>query len=90
MEKYLLKTNSIQMSIPFFKIALRNIRKNFVQSFVGIWGLVFGLLCFVPALYWLRYEVSRMIVFIRTRIVFIAYILMINRAERQMIWFQAF
>ena len=58
MEKYLLKTNSIQMSIPFFKIALRNIRKNFVQSFVGIWGLVFGLLCFVPALYWLRYEVS--------------------------------
>lgn len=46
------------MSIPFLKIALRNIRKNFVQSFVGVWGVVLGLLCFVPALYWLMYEVS--------------------------------
>lgn len=49
---------TIQMSIPFLKIALRNMRKNFVQSFVGIWGLVIGLLCFVPSLYWLMYEIS--------------------------------
>ncbi|WP_227472111.1 ABC transporter permease [Parabacteroides bouchesdurhonensis] len=28
------------------------------QSFTGIFGLAFGLACFVPALYWLRYETS--------------------------------
>ena len=28
------------------------------QSLTGIFGLAFGLACFVPALYWLRYETS--------------------------------
>jgi ABC-type transport system, involved in lipoprotein release, permease component len=28
------------------------------QSLIGIFGLAFGLACFVPALYWLRYETS--------------------------------
>lgn len=28
------------------------------QSFIGIVGLVFALACFVPALYWFRYEMS--------------------------------
>lgn len=28
------------------------------QSYIGIFGLAFGLACLVPALYWLRYETS--------------------------------
>ena len=33
-------------------------RKHKTQSLIGIFALVFGLACFVPALYWLRYETS--------------------------------
>ena len=33
-------------------------RKYKTQSLTGIFGLVFGLTCFIPALYWLRYETS--------------------------------
>ena len=33
-------------------------RKYKTQSLTGIFGLAFGLACFVPALYWLRYETS--------------------------------
>jgi len=31
-------------------------RKYKTQSLIGIFGLAFGLACFVPALYWMRYE----------------------------------
>jgi len=40
------------------KLVFRNLRKHKAQSLVGIFGLAFGLACFVPALYWLRYETS--------------------------------
>jgi len=40
------------------KIAFRNMWKYKTQSLTGIFGLAFGLACFVPALYWLRYETS--------------------------------
>jgi putative ABC transport system permease protein len=46
------------MFIHYLKIAFRNMWKYKTQSFVGIFGLAFGLACFVPALYWLRYETS--------------------------------
>ena len=42
----------------YLKIAFRNMRKYKTQSLIGIFGLAFGLACFVPALYWLRYETS--------------------------------
>ncbi|MDR1153719.1 MAG: ABC transporter permease [Bacteroidales bacterium] len=40
------------------KIAFRNLRKHKTQSFTGIFGLAFGIACFIPALYWMRYETS--------------------------------
>ena len=42
----------------YFKITFRNLRKYKTQSFIGIFGLAFGLACFVPAFYWMRYETS--------------------------------
>ena len=42
----------------YLKITFRNIWKYRTQSLTGIFGLAFGLACFVPALYWLRYEMS--------------------------------
>ena len=42
----------------YLKIAFRNMWKYKTQSLTGIFGLAFGLACFVPALYWLRYETS--------------------------------
>ena len=42
----------------YLKIAFRNMWKYRTQSLIGIFGLAFGLACFVPALYWLRYETS--------------------------------
>ncbi|MBP9480206.1 MAG: ABC transporter permease [Parabacteroides sp.] len=42
----------------YFKIAFRNMWKYKTQSLTGIFGLAFGLACFVPALYWMRYETS--------------------------------
>ena len=42
----------------YLKVAFRNMRKYKTQSLIGIFGLAFGLACFVPALYWLRYETS--------------------------------
>ena len=46
------------MFTHYLKIAFRNMWKYKTQSFTGIFGLAFGLACFVPALYWLRYETS--------------------------------
>ena len=46
------------MIIHYLKIAFRNLRKYRTQSLTGIFVLAFGLACFVPALYWLRYETS--------------------------------
>jgi len=45
------------MFTHYFKIAFRNMWKYRTQSLAGIFGLAFGLACFVPALYWLRYEI---------------------------------
>lgn len=42
----------------YLKIAFRNIWKYKTQSFTSILGLAFALACFVPALYWMRYETS--------------------------------
>lgn len=46
------------MLLLYLKIAFRMMWKYKTQSFIGILGLAFGLACFVPALYWLRYETS--------------------------------
>jgi putative ABC transport system permease protein len=46
------------MFTHYLRIAFRNMRKYKTQSITGIFGLAFGLACFVPALYWLRYETS--------------------------------
>ncbi|WP_293740162.1 ABC transporter permease [uncultured Parabacteroides sp.] len=42
----------------YLKIAFRNMWKYRTQSLTGIFGLAFGLACFVPALYWMYYETS--------------------------------
>lgn len=42
----------------YLKIAFRNLWKSRTQSLVGIFGLAFALACFIPAIYWLRYETS--------------------------------
>jgi ABC-type transport system, involved in lipoprotein release, permease component len=42
----------------YLKVAFRNMRKYRTQSLIGIFGLAFGLACFVPALYWYRYETT--------------------------------
>ncbi|MDR1200104.1 MAG: ABC transporter permease [Tannerellaceae bacterium] len=46
------------MITHYFKITFRNLWKYKTQSFTGIFSLAFGLACFVPALYWMRYETS--------------------------------
>ena len=46
------------MFTHYLKLAFRNLRKYKTQSLTGIFGLAFGLACFVPALYWMRYETS--------------------------------
>ncbi len=46
------------MFTHYLKIAFRNMWKCKTQSLTGIFGLAFGLACFVPALYWFRYETS--------------------------------
>ena len=46
------------MFAHYFKIAFRNLWKYRMQSLIGIFGLAFGIACFVPALYWLRYETA--------------------------------
>ena len=46
------------MILHYLKITFRNLWKYKTQSLTGIFGLAFGLACFVPALYWLRYETS--------------------------------
>ena len=46
------------MLLHYLKITFRNLWKYKTQSLTGIFGLAFGLACFVPALYWLRYETS--------------------------------
>jgi len=44
------------MILHYLKIILRNLQKYRAQSLIAIVGLAFGVACFVPALYWLRYE----------------------------------
>lgn len=46
------------MLIHYFKITFRNIWKYKTQSLTGIFGLAFAIACFVPVLYWIRYETS--------------------------------
>ncbi len=46
------------MLIHYLKITFRNMWKYKVQSLTGIFGLAFALACFIPALYWMRYETS--------------------------------
>ncbi|MDL2255761.1 ABC transporter permease [Parabacteroides sp. OttesenSCG-928-K15] len=46
------------MILHYLKITFRNIWKYKTQSLTGIFGLAFALACFVPALYWMRYETS--------------------------------
>ena len=46
------------MLLHYLKIAFRNLRKYRTQSLTGIFGLAFGVACFVPAYYWMRYETS--------------------------------
>ena len=46
------------MITHYLKIAFRNLWKHKTQSIVGMAGLAFGLACFVPALYWMRYETT--------------------------------
>ena len=42
----------------YLKIAFRNMWKYRTQSLTGIFSLAFSLACFVPALYWMRYETT--------------------------------
>lgn len=46
------------MFTHYLKITFRNIWKYKAQSLTGIFGLAFAMACFVPALYWMRYETS--------------------------------
>lgn len=46
------------MSVNHLKMAFRNMWKYKTQSLTGILGLAFAIACFVPALYWMRYETS--------------------------------
>jgi putative ABC transport system permease protein len=46
------------MLTHYVKIAFRTMWKYRTQSLTGIFGLAFGLACFVPALYWMHYETS--------------------------------
>lgn len=46
------------MFTHYLKIAFRNMWKYKAQSLTGIFGLAFAIACFVPALYWMRYEMS--------------------------------
>ena len=46
------------MLVLYLKIAFRNMWKYKTQSLTGIFSLAFSLACFVPALYWMRYETT--------------------------------
>ncbi len=46
------------MFLHYLKIAFRNMWKYKTQSLIGIFGLAFGIACFVPAFYWMRYETT--------------------------------
>ena len=46
------------MITHYIKTTFRNLRKHKTQSLTATFGLAFGLACFVPALYWMRYETS--------------------------------
>lgn len=46
------------MIAHYLKIAFRNMWKYKTQSLTGIFGLAFAMACFVPTLYWMRYETS--------------------------------
>ena len=55
-------SNSIIWSIIMFKnylkVALRNILRNKMFSFINISGLALGMACFIMILFWVQYEVS--------------------------------
>ena len=44
------------MFFHYLTIVFRNLRKYKSQSWIAVFGLAFGLVCFVPAIYWLHYE----------------------------------
>ena len=44
------------MFLHYLAIVFRNLLKYKSQSLIAIFGMAFGLACFVPAFYWLRYE----------------------------------
>lgn len=44
------------MIFHYIKIALRNLMKHRVQSFLSVIGLAVGFVCFAYSLIWLRYE----------------------------------
>ena len=46
------------MFTQYLKITFRNLWKYKTQSFTGIFSLAFSLACFIPALYWMRYEMT--------------------------------
>jgi putative ABC transport system permease protein len=46
------------MLIHYLKIAFRTMWKYKAQSFTAVFGLAFGVACFVPVFYWIRYEMS--------------------------------
>ncbi|MDR1356121.1 MAG: ABC transporter permease [Tannerellaceae bacterium] len=46
------------MLTHYIKVAWRNMRKHSRRSLTAVFGLAFGIACFVPALYWVRYETS--------------------------------
>lgn len=46
------------MIFHYIKIALRNLMKHRVQSFLSVIGLAVGFVCFAYSLIWLRYERS--------------------------------
>ncbi len=48
----------VGLLLHYLKIAFRNLWKHKTQSLIGIFGLAFGIACFVPALYWLRYDTT--------------------------------
>ena len=46
------------MFTNYLRIFFRNMWKYKTQSLTGIFGLAFAIACFVPTLYWMRYETS--------------------------------
>lgn len=73
----------------YLKIAFRNMWKFKTQSLTGIFGLAFGLACFVPRSIGCVMR-RRMMVSILMLTAFIVFTRLTNRQARQTIWFRAF